>query len=508
MSVVPDMPFARHLSELMAGMASVPAGDDRLITGLSSDSRAVVAGDLFFARQGLHVDASVHVADAVAAGAVAVVMEASANAPPLPRHVPIIHAPGLPQCMGRVAHRFFGEPSRTLQVIGVTGTNGKTSVSHHLGQALNGWQSPAQEKGLGCGLIGTLGYGLFGDLKPARHTTPDAITTHHLLADMNARRARFAVMEVSSHALDQERTAGVAFDVAVFTNLTRDHLDYHRDMAAYGAAKRRLFESPGLNFAVLNLDDPFAAYLLEQLPAGVQAVPYGTHPSDPQVEVYGALMSADRQGIHLMVESPWGKAEVRTPIFGGFNAANLLAVLSTLIISGMPFETAVASMGELKAPPGRMECFGGVDCQPLIVVDYAHSPSALSSVLETLRAQCAGALWCVFGCGGERDKGKRSLMGAAAAHGADVVLLTDDNPRDEDGQTIIDDILSGIPPRGAVIVERDREAAIGYAIETAGPNDVILVAGKGHEQFQEIQRMRRPFSDARAVRKGLRERSP
>lgn len=497
----------RSLGQLLGDMVRIRPEDDRLITGLASDSRRVVPGDLYFARRGQTHDGRAYIDAAYNAGAAAVVVESGA---PLPRPIraqqrPVFFVADLPACVGRVAHRFFGESSRKLAVIGVTGTNGKTSVAYHLAQAIHpgGLDDGPLEP---CGLIGTLGYGLFGKLEAASHTTPDAITLHRVLADMQQRRARVAVMEVSSHALAQRRVAEVAFEVGVFTNLTRDHLDYHGTMAAYGAAKRRLFETPGLRFAVLNLDDPFGRRLLEGLPATVQPMPYALDPCDRRAAIRGRVIANGVAGLAISVDTPWGRGEVQTPLVGRFSASNILAVLTVLLLRGMPFDTAVKRLQQLTPVPGRMERFGGRATQPLVVVDYAHSPAALSAVLGALREQCSGALWCVVGCGGDRDRGKRPLMGAAVAREADVVVLTDDNPRTEDGQDIIDEILLGVPERGAVIVERDREHAIRYAVHTAQPGDVVLVAGKGHEPYQEINGVRRPFSDASVVRNALRER--
>lgn len=500
--------LGRPLSQLLGDSVRMRPGDERLITGLASDSRAVVPGDLYFARRGRRHDGCAFIDAACAAGAVAVVVESGAAVPtPIHAHnVPILCVADLPGCIGRVAHRFFGEACRALKVIGVTGTNGKTSVAFHVAQALHQWD-PAGRRVAPCGLIGTLGYGLFGQLEPSSHTTPDAITLHRALAHMQQRQARVAVMEVSSHALEQQRVAAVTFDTAVFTNLTRDHLDFHGTMAAYGATKGRLFQTPGLRFAVLNVDDPFGRRLLAERPAGVEAVPYSLDLAERRAAIRGRVLGNGAEGLAIGVETPWGGGEVKTTLLGRFNASNLLAVLSVLLTSGVPLGDALARLGQLTPVPGRMQRCGGTGPLPLVVVDYAHSPAALTAVLDALREQCTGALWCVVGCGGDRDRGKRPLMGAAVAREADVVVLTDDNPRSEEGQGIIDEILQGIPERSAVIVERDREQAIRYAVQTAQPTDVVLIAGKGHEHYQEISGVRRPFSDAVVVRHALRERS-
>ena len=502
-------PVGHSLSDLLGDRIAIGPEDERWVRGLALHSDEVVPGDVYFARRGRTHDGSAFIEAACAAGAVAVVAESGSVLPRLSRGyaVPLLLAADLPRCLGLAAHRFFGEPSSSLRVIGVTGTNGKTSVAYHVAQAIHHWHAdgfhwPA------CGLIGTLGQGVFGRLEPSTYTTPDAITVHRLLAEFQTHRARIAVMEVSSHALAQQRVAGVVFHTAVFTNLTRDHLDFHGTMAAYGAAKRRLFEIPELRFAVLNLDDAFGQQLLESLPAGVEAMPYSLEVSDPRSVIRGRVVASGRDGLTLAVDSPWGRGEVQTPLMGRFSGSNLMAVLATLLTIGVPWDAALARLAHLTPVPGRMETFGGTGAQPLVVVDYAHSPAALTVALTSLRAQCRGALWCVVGCGGDRDRGKRPLMGAIVAREADVVVLTDDNPRSEDGQSIIDEMLQGIPSRGAVIVERNREQAIRYALHTARPADVILVAGKGHESYQEVNGVRHPFSDASVVRAALSELGP
>jgi UDP-N-acetylmuramoyl-L-alanyl-D-glutamate--2,6-diaminopimelate ligase len=500
---------ARLLSQLLGDMIRIRPADERLITGLSADSRAVKPGDLYFARKGRTHDGCAFIDAACAAGAVAVVVEAGSASLPTPiraHNVPILLVPDLPACIGRVAHRFFGEACRALKVIGVTGTNGKTSVAYHVAQAIHQWSLDGTHSAP-CGLVGTLGYGLFGQLEPSLHTTPEAITLHRVLSEIQQCRAEAAVMEVSSHALVQQRVAEMAFHTAVFTNLTRDHLDFHGTMEAYGRAKRRLFETEGLRYAVLNLDDPFGWSLLEGLPTGVEPVPYSLNGCDRRAAIQGRVIAHGFEGLAIAVETPWGCGEVETALLGQFNASNLLAVLGVLLAIGIPLDAALARLEQLTPVPGRMERFGGAADQPLVVVDYAHSPAALAAVLGSLREHCTGALWCVVGCGGDRDRGKRPLMGAAVAREADVVVLTDDNPRSEEGQCIIDDILQGMPERRAVIVERDREHAIRYAVHTAQSSDIVLVAGKGHEHYQEIQGIRRPFSDASVVGDALRERN-
>lgn len=498
------MMAARHathslppLSELLRGIAAVPPLMERAVRGLSLDSRQVRPGGLFLACTGLHSRGHDFIGDAVAHGAVAVVYEiAAGEAPSLPPFigdVPQIPVVDLAQRAGHIAERFFGEPSRDVFMVGITGTNGKTSCSHYLAQALHSEAGP-------CGIIGTVGNGLVGALASATLTTPDAVSVHALLARLRDAGARSVVMEASSHALDQGRVNAVAFDVAVFTNLTRDHLDYHGDMAAYGAAKRRLFHLPGLRYAVVNGDDAFGRELLANLRSDVMGVSYGLENAVASTiaHVQAREVRLDDDGMQLTVHSPRGEGEVRVPLLGRFNASNVLAVLATLLIMGIAFDEALRRLGRLQAVTGRMQCFGG-GVAPRVVVDYAHTPDALEQALSALRAHSRGRVWCVFGCGGDRDRGKRPLMGAAAARLADRVIITDDNPRGEDPAAIVADIMAGIAAEAEVQVIHERAAAIAYAVTQANPGDVVLVAGKGHEAYQQIGAQYVPFSDQAVV---------
>lgn len=497
-----------RLSTLLAGFAAVDPQQDCVITGLCLDSRRARAGDLFVAVGGQRSHGLDHLEQALSAGVAAVLWEPSPQyselPPPLrPARLPVVAVEGLKHRIGVIADRFYGSPSERLTVIGVTGTDGKTSCSHFLAAGLDG-------RGGRCGLIGTLGYGLYGELDQATHTTPDAIRVHGLLADMRARGARYVAMEVSSHALDQGRVEGVRFDTAILTNLSRDHLDYHGDLAAYAAAKRRLFLMPGLRHAVVNLDDALGRELVESVADSVQVVGYGMAPGPVEhavPTVRGELLALDAKGLRLQVDSPWGRAEIRSPLLGEFNASNLLAVLATLVLTGVEFDQACEALERLRTVPGRVERFGGSAGKPLVVVDYAHTPKALESVLHALRAHTEGELWCVFGCGGDRDPGKRPLMAAAAQRYADRVVVTDDNPRGEDPERIIADILSGLEQSQRVHVQRDRARAIAYAVAHAGVDDVVLVAGKGHEDYQEVAGRRLPFSDREQVRRELEVRA-
>jgi UDP-N-acetylmuramoyl-L-alanyl-D-glutamate--2,6-diaminopimelate ligase len=344
-----------------------------------------------------------------------------------------------------------------------------------------------------CAIIGTLGYGFPGALDPSLHTTPDWITLHRLLAEFLAQGAAYVSMEVSSHALDQGRVNAVAFDVAVFTNLTREHLDYHRDMETYGNAKAALFAFPDLKYAVINVDDAFGRALIERVRGRLMVLSYGLAGGD----VRALALHPQPEGLILRVATPLGEAEITSALLGRFNAYNLLAALATLLALGMDLAEAVARLGQVRPMAGRAECFGG-GRRPLVIVDYAHTPDALAQVLHALREHAKGRLWCVFGCGGERDRGKRPEMGRIAETLADEVILTDDNPRREDPERIIADILAGM--HAAPRVLRDRRAAIAHAITGAAPGDIVLVAGKGHEDYQQVGEERRPYSDRDTVR--------
>ena len=384
-----------------------------------------------------------------------------------------------------------------MVVTGITGTNGKTSCAHFLAEAL--------QDGRRCALVGTLGNGFAGALQPATHTTPDAIQLQAMFADFLASGATDVAMEVSSHALHQHRVSGVDFDVAVFTNLSRDHLDYHRTMEAYGEAKARLFAVQGLKAAVINTDDPFGCRLLGTLRPDIETVAYGLDPAPMEGcthRLVATRVAVTPGGLDLEIEGTWGRGRAQSPLVGRFNALNLLAVLGVLLVQRVPLAQALRRLEAVRGVPGRMERFSSVE-GPTELVDYAHTPDALEKVLETAREHCAGRLVCVFGCGGDRDRGKRPLMGAVAQRLADVVVLTDDNPRSENGDTIIGEILAGMERPEKVVVERNRGQAIANALENAGSDDWVVVAGKGHEETQQLGDLKLPFSDRVTVQRAL-----
>jgi len=482
------------LSALLQDMVEFKPEADRNIRGMSLDSREIQAGDLFLACAGRNHNGASFIDAAIHNGAVAVLWETQPGIQAIPlayrtapsgQAVPVIAVPNLSQLAGVLADRFYGQPSRALFVCGVTGTNGKTSVSQYLAHTLSA-DAPA-------GIIGTLGHGLYQHLEMGRHTTPDAVTVHQWLAELREQGAASVSMEVSSHALDQGRVNGVLFDCAVFTNLSRDHLDYHGDMQSYAAAKAGLFALPGLRYAVINSDDPTGRDLLLQLPKNLQVFRYGLQ-GEHQPDVLGKCLSLGADGIEVEVVTPFGEGRFHSRLLGRFNISNLLAVLTVLLLNGIPLQGALARLTTVKPVAGRMEAFGG-GAKPLVIVDYAHTPDALEQVLKALREHCQGRLWCVFGCGGDRDAGKRPLMGAIAETLADRVIVTNDNPRSEDPEQILADIKQGMTHPELIQTLPDRQRAIAEVIAAAKAGDVVLIAGKGHEASQQIGNKQIPFSD-------------
>ena len=471
-------------------------------TSLCADSRAVAPGDVFVAFPGARADGRRFIADAVARGAAAVLWERQGHAFDVALKVPNLAVDDLQALSGWLAHLVYGRPSEKLWSVGITGTNGKTSVSQWIARAF-------ELLGRRCAVVGTLGCGFPGNLEESLNTTPDALILHRLFAGYLAQGAQAVAMEVSSIGLHQGRVNGVHFDVAVFTNLTRDHLEYHGGMAAYGAAKEQLFATPGLKTAVLNLDDTLGRKIARDLAGrGVQVTGYTLRgETAPGVDVLLAAegIAATPRGQRFTAVTPQGRVDIQAPLVGEFNVSNLLAVLGTLLASGVPLDRAAAVLQRLTSSPGRMQALGG-DGQPLAVIDYAHTPDALDKALAALRGAAAargGRLVCVFGCGGNRDPGKRPLMGEVAVRRADAVILTSDNPRDEDPQAILADIVRGAP--GARTIA-DRGEAIRAALAEADARDVVLIAGKGHESYQEIAGRRQPFSDVDCAAAALASR--
>jgi len=485
---------------MKTSLIKLPAWDPAVLQGLGvvvsrveTDSRRVLPGDLFLACRGEYTDGRDFIAAALEKGAAAVLWDDADGFQWNPAwQVPNLPVPSLRANAGIVAAHIYGHPSRDMAVVGITGTNGKTSISHWLAQAY----ALLGEK---AALIGTVGNGFYGELTQATHTTPDPITVQQKLAEYRRQGASVVSMEVSSHGLDQFRVNGVVFRSAVFTNLTRDHLDYHGSMEEYGASKAKLFHWEGLQHAVINADDAFG----RQLAAGIDAsrtrvITYGLEQGD----VRPLRLAANLDGLQLSVTTPWGDAEIKSPLLGHFNAANMLACLAVLCANGVALEEAARVLGKIQPARGRMQRIGS-SLEPLVVVDYAHTPDALEKALSTLaEIRPAGSkLFCVFGCGGDRDKGKRPLMGGIAERIADVAVVTSDNPRSEDPQAIIDDILAGMQAPGHV--EIDRAAAIHWSVLQARVGDVVLIAGKGHEEYQDIAGVKHPFSDFRVAEDAL-----
>jgi len=499
------------------------------ITRLTADSRAVRPGDTFVAYPGTQMDGRKFIAQAIQNGANAVIWEAKNFSWHSDWNIPNLSITDLRHHLGAIASHVYGAPSGRLWMIGITGTNGKTSCAHWVAQvlqtlALQELALPASTphaQGKKTALLGTLGNGFPGQLQPTINTTPDAILLHQLLSEYVADGAQAVAMEVSSHALQQGRVNGVQFDVAMLTNLSRDHLDYHNTMRHYAAAKARLFEWPSLKYAVLNLDDDFGADLARQLrDKGVEVIGYGlTDDALAMAErlgirmVYGGALQINVHGLHLQVHSSWGGGTLQSALIGRFNASNLLGVLATLLVSEVDLQNALRELSKVQAVAGRMQTFGG-NGLPTVVIDYAHTPDALEKVLQTLREvstqnadpEQGGKLICVFGCGGDRDPGKRPLMGEIAARLADVCIVTSDNPRHESSMDIIAAIVAGMATAeetNSFEVIEDRKAAITGAIHSARAVDTVLVAGKGHEDYQEISGIKHPFSDVQIAQQAL-----
>jgi UDP-N-acetylmuramoyl-L-alanyl-D-glutamate--2,6-diaminopimelate ligase len=492
----------RPLKAMLGGAFDIP--DSIEVADITLDSRTVRPGSLFLACRGRTQHGLAHAREAVAAGARAILWEPSpgVSPPTLDRQVLLVAVPGLHAQVGYIADRFFAAPSAKLTVAGITGTNGKSTCAWLLADALSRCGRPTA-------YFGTLGHGRIGALQGTVHTTPDAITLQRWLAEEVAAGTQAVAMEVSSHALDQERCTGVRFHAAAFTNLTRDHLDYHGDMGRYADAKARLFEWPRLQVRVFNIDDPQGRELAQRMRdhdgLWVTSRQRAAAPARARF-VCAQELRAGADGLELQIASSAGAAQLRSPLLGEFNADNLLTVLALLLGLGIELSAACAALAQCQAPAGRMETLGGGEL-PLVVVDYAHTPDALQKALAALRAHTGGRLWCVFGCGGERDTGKRAAMGAIAAQLADRVVITDDNPRSEDPAAIARAILDGMPQAESAEVIHDRGTAIAGVLARAQRGDTVLVAGKGHEDMQQIGTTRRPFSDVQVARAALRARS-
>ncbi|MDO6706440.1 UDP-N-acetylmuramoyl-L-alanyl-D-glutamate--2,6-diaminopimelate ligase [Photobacterium sp. 1_MG-2023] len=492
-----SLSFGTLLSPWLDAETLTPQVADIPVTELTLDSRMVSPGSLFVAIKGHAVDGRQYIAAAIAAGASAVLAEAEAGQTDgqteFQNGIPVVALTQLPARLSALAGMAYAQPDQALQLVAVTGTNGKTTVSQLLAQ----W---AELLGRTSGVMGTTGNGLLADLKPAVNTTGSAIDIQRTLAELVRQRADFAAMEVSSHGLVQGRVKALRFAASIFTNLSRDHLDYHGDMASYAAAKQSLFTEHQAGVAVINADDAVGRVWLSELP---DAVAVATHQqsltahSGPKLWLTSVQYTT--QGVTAAFDSSWGAGELTAPLVGAFNVSNLLLSLATLLSLGYPLDALIASAPKLQAVIGRMEVFQAAD-KPMMVVDYAHTPDALEKALAALRQHCEGELWCLVGCGGERDRGKRPMMAAIAEQQADHVILTDDNPRSESPDQIVADMLAGLthPERAQVI--HDRAEACRQALIQASATDIVLVAGKGHEDYQILAGKTIHYSDRETVK--------
>ena len=487
------------LAALLSGLADAPACP---LLGIASDSRALAEGFLFLACAGLDSHGLDYVEDAIGTGIAALAFD-STTATSIPRDVgvPVIAVAGLKRKLGEIANRFYGRPSDQIRVIGVTGTNGKTTVAWLIAQCQH-------LLGQRCGYAGTLGFGIDELEGVGGMTTPDAVELHRRLAKFRDDDATQAAVEISSHALAQNRVDGVHFDTAMFTNLSRDHLDYHGDMRAYGEAKASLFLQCSPRHRIINLDSEFGTQLASRCGSDVVTVSTNfDRVANGRTYVFVRSVVAKEAGSEISIRSSWGDGQLSLPLPGDFNVANAVIVLALLLNQGVAMQEACEVLSHVDAPPGRMQRVPAPSAGPSVYVDYAHTPGALEAAIRALRPHCRGRLWSVFGCGGDRDRGKRPLMAKIAERRADEVVITNDNPRSEEPESIIADIVSGLSNADRATVIEDRAAAIAWTISNADSADVILIAGKGHENYQLIGDERRNFSDFDAASANLAARA-
>jgi UDP-N-acetylmuramoyl-L-alanyl-D-glutamate--2,6-diaminopimelate ligase len=504
-----DAGFSLSLGVLLEGLVA----DDVLlkyrdvaVTGLSHDSRKTKKGDLFVAISGEHTHGLRYAAEAVNNGATVVLWEDNFEncdeiVNSISRQVVCLCCQNLNKVIGEIANRFYDNPSSKLNMIGVTGTDGKTSIAHFIAQCLD---TPSTR----CGVLGTLGNGFIGELSATGLTTAPVIDVHQSLANMCSQSAAHAVMEVSSHGLDQGRVDAVSFDTAVFSNFSQDHLDYHGTLESYAAAKKKLFLMPGLKTAVINLDDVFGRELAKEFSKRLCVWGYSVCPDITDLKQYSDYIvhacgiESVENGYRLTVKTPKGSGVFSIGLLGSFNITNVLATLATLLISNVEFDDAIKRLHLLHPVAGRMETIK-VKGKPTVIVDYAHTPNALGVACKAVGEHFSGNIWCVFGCGGDRDSSKRPLMARAAEQACDKIVLTSDNPRHENPQEIIDQVMRGFSAQDKVKVIVERRQAIEYTISSAGENDVVLLAGKGHESNQIIGDSYIAFSDSHVARECL-----
>ncbi|WP_460232983.1 UDP-N-acetylmuramoyl-L-alanyl-D-glutamate--2,6-diaminopimelate ligase [Aurantivibrio plasticivorans] len=498
--------YGVRLSDLLPDIWLPGEVGDVFVTGVQSDHRLLQKGDVFIAQVGASVDARQFIGAALRAGAAAIIKELSNEDDGISWHsnVPVIPVKKLDQIVSAIASRFYAEPSHSVRCIAVTGTNGKTTVAYLFSQLVAKLEQQ-------CGLMGTLGNGIVSadsennsssSLTSTGLTTAGPVAVQATLGSFAAKGVARCVMEVSSHSLHQSRVAAVDFKTAILTNLSRDHLDYHGSMENYAEAKAKLFHFSSLEHAIVNIDDEFGCELTQRLAAG-KVVTYST--SNEKAAVYCRDVSFSAEGVDAWVVTPWGEGKLSASLLGEFNLSNLLAVIAAASLEGFDLQDILTNIALVSPATGRMEVVS-MSMRPLVVVDYAHTPDGLSKALGTLKPQCEKTLWCVFGCGGDRDRGKRAQMASIAEQLADCVVVTSDNPRTEPQEAIEKDIRLGFQQLDNVVFERDRAKAIKYAILHAADEDIILIAGKGHETYQQIGVEKLPFSDVGHARLALQQR--
>jgi len=492
-----------RLLEILKENVHLSLSDDPEILGLSLDSRAVEQGYLYCALPGAKTHGGHFITEVIFKKPAAILVDTSypldtATQQALQQaHIPFGTVSDLAFKLGDIASRFYQQPSQKMDIVAVTGTNGKTSVCHYIASIMKAFKRQ-------CAVLGTAGCGFPGELKVSDLTTPDTLTVQRLLAHYYDTGASMAALEASSHALVQHRLQGVAIKTAVFTNLSPEHFDYHLTMQAYAAAKETLFKWPNLQHAVINIDDPYGLTWCQRYYQAYRIIAYSCATTQPKLPpgvefIQGRILEVSSLGINAEIMSPWGSHQVNIPIIGDFNLANILATLAVAQLYGMDFSETCQAIQHLQGVCGRMEVFNQKD-NPTVVVDFAHTPDALAKALASVRSHTSGKLWCVFGCGGDRDRSKRPIMGKLAAQYADRIVLTNDNPRREDPAQIIAEIHHGIPKsHPSVYIEIDRTAAIKYAIDHANSVDLVLIAGKGHEMYQIIGDEKQHFSDQAVV---------
>lgn len=482
------------------------------VCNLCLDSRQIKTGDAFIALVGIKVDGRDFIAKAIELDVTAILVEADKNWQGIDwlGKVPVIAVENLPEKVSEIAGRFFADPSKRIPLIGITGTNGKTTCSLLAAQLMAGLQQKS-------GVVGTIGYGLvdaksiapvsqqLGLLTSTGLTTPDPIALQRILAELVNAGASSIAIEVSSHSLQQKRVAGLHFSHAIFTNLTQDHLDYHGDLISYGNAKAQLLLAAGLKTAVINADDDWAKGLASKAPSSVKMMSYSTR---TQADIYAQNIELHPAGTRAHIISPWGEANINSPLLGEFNIGNLLAVIACVCDQGYTLEQLLPLIEKLEPAPGRMQLVA-VDqaAQEIqVIVDYAHTPDALENTLHAIHQHKPGRIWTVFGCGGDRDKAKRPQMGKIAERLSDCVIVTNDNPRSEEPSSIAADILRGMNHPSGCLVIADRAQAIDFAIQQAKAGDIVLIAGKGHEDYQIFATQTLPFSDSKHARISLQRR--